>query len=42
MTRQELVESIKSDLGDRLIEVVERSPARCYVACEPENSIEVN
>ena len=42
MTREELVESIKAELSSMLIDTVERSPARCYVACEPENSIEAN
>ncbi|MFW6163165.1 MAG: NADH-quinone oxidoreductase subunit C [Planctomycetota bacterium] len=42
MDREQLIESVKTDLADRLIDVFERNPARCYVTCEPDQSIPVN
>ncbi|MFC1806396.1 NADH-quinone oxidoreductase subunit C [Planctomycetota bacterium] len=42
MDREQLVESIGTELGDKLIDAVARGPKRFYVTCEPEDSIEVN
>jgi len=42
MDREQLVESIKSELGDKLADVWERGPKRVYLTVEPEHTLAVN
>ena len=42
MDREQLVESVKSELGAMLFDVLEPNPKRFYVTVEPEHSVVVN
>jgi len=42
MDREQLVKQAARDLSDKLIDVWERTPTRCYLTVEPENSLAAN
>ncbi|MFP4057045.1 MAG: NADH-quinone oxidoreductase subunit C [Candidatus Brocadiia bacterium] len=42
MDRNELIEKLKSDLGEKLAEVRERNPKRLYLRLEPQHTLAVN